>query len=167
MTLEIRNGKSIILHDDNTWEFDNNNKYEEIEEDFTVTLDDNRIIMIRTDYSWGFIEKAALDHKANLPVTLITASGSALHVVLSQASAIAMQNAVLQATKKLQHSLKNRKMNFKMLQDCVRRVEKDIDSQETFTKDKGWRVVTQITLDGGSILAVIACASEEDVASEK
>ena len=46
----------------------------------------------------------------------------------------------------------------------MRRVEKDVDSEESFTKGKGWSVKTLIILDKGSILAVLDC---EEVKKEK
>jgi hypothetical protein len=80
--------------------------------------------------------------------------------VLSEASAIAMKNAVGNATNKLKAAIKNKKLNYTKLQDCVKRVEKDVDSEENFTKGKGWSVTTNIVLDKGSILAVLDCESE-------
>ena len=162
MTL-VHSGENLILHDDNTWEFENKNA-EELEEDFEITLDDNRIIRVSAEGSWRFVDKSELKAKDVLPVNHISAKGTAQHQVLSQASAVAMKNAVNKATKKLKAAIKTKKLNFNRLQDCVRRVEKDVDSEESFTKGKGWSVKTLIILDKGSILAVLDC---EEVKKEK
>lgn len=162
MTL-IHSGENLILHDDNSWEFENKNA-EELEENFEITLDDNRIIFVSVDGTWRFVEKSELKARDVLPVNHISAKGTARHVVLSEASGVAMKNAVSKATKKLKAAIKTKKLNFNRLQDCVRRVEKDVDSEESFTKGKGWSVTTQIILDKGSILAVLDC---EEVKKEK
>ena len=162
MTL-IHSGESLILHEDNTWEFENRNA-EELEEDFEITLDDNRIIRVSAEGTWRFVKKSELKAKDVLPINHISAKGTAQHQVLAEASAVAMKNAVLKATTKLKAAIKTKKLNFNRLQDCVRRVEKDVDSEESFTKGKGWSVKTQIILDKGSILAVLDC---EEVKKEK
>ena len=162
MTL-VQGGENLILHDDNTWVFENKNA-EELEEDFEITLDDDRIIRISAEGTWRFVEKSELKAKDVLPVNHISAKGTAQHQVLSEASAVAMKNAVNKATTKLKAAIKTKKLNFNRLQDCVRRVEKDVDSEESFTKGKGWSVTTQIILDKGSILAVLDC---EEVKKEE
>ncbi len=160
MTL-VHSGKNIVLHDDNTWEIEND-KNAEIEKDVTVYLNDNRIVLIKTDYSWCFADKTLLAKREELAIKNVSSKGTAQHAVLSEASAIAMKNAVEKATKKLKASIKRKKLDFNKLKDCVRRVEKDVDSEETFTKGKGWSVVVNLTLDKGSVLAVLDCASGPD-----
>ena len=65
MTL-VHSGENLILHDDNTWEFENKNA-EELEEDFEITLDDNRIIRVSAEGSWRFVDKSELKAKDVLP----------------------------------------------------------------------------------------------------
>ncbi len=162
MTL-VHSGENLILHDDNIWEFENKNA-EELEEDFEITLNDNRIIRVLAEGTWRFVKKSELKAKGVLPINHISAKGTSRHQVLSEASAIAMKNAVSKAAKKLKAAIKTKKLNFNRLQDCVRRVEKDIDSEESFIKGKGWSVTTRLILDKGSILAVLDC---EEVKKEK
>ena len=159
MTLE-HGGENVILHDNNTWDFENKNA-EDLEEDFDVTLNDNRIIRISADGSWRFVEKSELQAKEVLPVNHVSGKGTGQHIDLNEASAMALKSALTKATNKLKASIKNKKLNFNKLYDCVRRVEKDVDSEESFTKGKGWGVTTQIILDKESILAVLDCESEK------
>lgn len=165
MTL-IHGGNNIILHDDNTWDFEDRNA-PDIREPFNITLYDNRIIWISPDYTWRFVDKKELSKKEFIIVKTVTAKGTATHLVLSEATAIAMKSAVNKATKKLKASIKNRKLNFNKLLDCVRRVEKDEDTEEKFTKGKGWSVSTTIILDKGSILAVLDCEEEKKEAKKE
>lgn len=159
MTL-IHSGENVILHDNNSWEFENRNA-EELEEDFEVTLNDNRIIRVSADGTWRFVEKSELKAREPLPVNHVSGKGTGQNIDLATASAMAMKSALTKATKKLKASIKNKKLNFNKLYDCVRRVEKDEDSEESFTKGKGWSVTTQIILDKGSILAVLDCEEEK------
>lgn len=159
MTL-VHGGENVILHDNNTWDFENRNA-EELEEDFEITLMDNRIIRVSADGTWRFVEKSELKAREVLPVNHVSGKGTGQNIDLATASAMAMKSALTKATKKLKASIKNKKLNYNNLYDCVRRVEKDEDSEESFTKGKGWSVTTRIILDKGSILAVLDCESKK------
>lgn len=155
MTLVIRGDQSVVLHEDNYWEFEK--VQPPLEEDFPVYLNDGRIIMICADYTWLFVDKAKLKEANNITVDNVYAKGTAQSRVLAEATANANKSAIHNATKKLRASLR-RKPPFEKLKDCVRRVEKEVDTQESFTTGKGWEVSVAVTLDKGSILAVVDCA---------
>lgn len=158
-------GKSYVLHEDNTWEFENKVRVE-LDEGFEIPLDDDRVVELADDYTWRFIEKAELDERARAPVASVTAKGYCQHPVLSEASARAMKDATDKAAQKLKASLKNRKVNYAKLNECVKRVEKDVDSEENFTKGKGWSVSVNMVLDKGSILAVLDCEAQKEEKKE-
>ena len=159
MTL-VHSGENVILHDNNTWEFENRNA-EELEEDFEVTLMDDRIIRVSVDGTWRFVEKSELKAREVLPINHVSGKGTGKNIDLATASAMAMKSALTKATKKLKAFIKGKKLNYNKLYDCVRRVEKDEDSEESFIKGKGWSVTTKIVLDKGSILAVLDCEAEK------
>ncbi|MGD9201642.1 MAG: hypothetical protein PVI26_08780 [Chitinispirillia bacterium] len=158
MTL-VYNNQEIILHEDETWDFADQNA-KEFKESFNITLNDNRIIRISTDYSWRFVAKNELNSIEFVTTKNVSAKGNATHPVLAEANARAMENAVKKASVKLKASVKNRKLNLANLTDCVKRVEKDVDKQEKFTKGTGWNVKVEIALDKGSILSVLDCEAQ-------
>lgn len=161
MTL-VNEGKEFILHEDNTWDFVNKN-IDDLTENAFITLDDNRIILLTTDYTWRFVDKAELKKtNDNISVKVISAQGTAQHRVLAEATANAKNKALVNATKKLKASIKHKKLNYNKLLDCVRRVEKEEDSSENFSKGKGWHVTIKMTLDKGSILAVLDCEGKKE-----
>ncbi len=158
-------GVSYVLHEDNTWEFEHK-KAGELDEDCEIPLDDDRIVKLSADNTWRFMEKEELDERAKTPVSEIKARGTSLHPVLSEASARAMKDAVDKATQKLKASIKNRKVNYTKLNDCVKQVEKEVETQEQFTKGSGWSVTVNMTLDKGSILAVVDCEAQKEEKKE-
>ena len=64
------------------------------------------------------------------------------------------------ATTKLKASIKNKKLDYNKLLECVKRVEKEVENSESFVKGKGWTISIQMKLDKGSILAVLDCEKE-------
>jgi len=160
MTMEYE-GIEYVLRENNSWDFVDQNSPDVVDPIF-ITLHDNRIILISPDYSWRFVDKAELKKSNdNISVKMVTGKGKASHLVLSEATAMAKKKALTNATSKLKSSIKHRKLNYNKLLDCVRRVEKEEDSSESFTKGKGWSVSVQITLDKGSILAVLDCEGKK------
>lgn len=160
MVLTLHNGQDVTLHEDNYWSFEDRTQ-DDLTESLNITLGDNRVIRINQDYTWKFLSKEDLASNKNVSVKTITAKGSCTHVVLSEATALAMKSAITKATKKLKASIKNKKLNYAKLRNCVRRVEKEIDTEENFVKGRGWNVVISIVLDKGSILAVLDCEKEK------
>jgi hypothetical protein len=166
MTL-VHEGKEFILHDNNTWDFVNKNR-DDLTKNTFVTLDDNRIILLTTQYEWRFVDKAELKKtNDNISVKFISAKGTAQHRVVSEATANAKNKALVNATKKLKASIKHKKLNYNKLLDCVKRVEKEEESSESFSKGKGWNVTIKINLDKGSILAVLDCEGKKEEKKEE
>jgi hypothetical protein len=159
MTL-VYNGKDIILHEDNSWDYADKNTPDP-REDQIITLGDNRTIILAKNYSWKFVEKEELlKSNDDLSVTVIEAKGSAHHAVLAEASALATNKAFANATAKLKASVKNKKINGAKLLTCVTRVEKEVESSESFVKGSGWDVTVRVVLDKGSIRAALDCEAE-------
>ncbi len=165
MTMEY-NGIEYILHEDKYWDFVDRNS-PDVEEPIFITLHDNRIILISPDYSWRFVDKKELQKtNDNISIKFVSGKGTASHLVLSEATARATKKALSNATKKLKASIKHKKLNYNKLYDCVRRVEKEEDSSESFTKGKGWSVTVKMELDKGSILAVLDCEGKKEEKKE-
>jgi hypothetical protein len=166
MELTTPEGIDIVLHDDGTWDFKDRNT-EDFKEDVDITLGDGRIILLTTHYEWRFVKKSELKKKNVLPVKSVNATGTGKSIDVAQAVATAHKAALDKVTYKLKSSIKNKKLNYKKLRDCVRRVEKDEDTTEVFTKGKGWAAKISIILDKGSILAVLDCESKKEEKKEE
>ncbi len=166
MTLEYE-GREYVLLEDNTWDFGNRDD-PDLEDNLFITLGDGRIVLIALDYSWRFVDKKELiKSNDNITVKFITAQGKAQNIDVGRATAAAKKKALANATKKLKASIKNKKLNYNKLMDCIRRVEKEEDSSESFTKGKGWSVTVKMTLDKGSIRAVLDCEGKKEEKKEE
>jgi hypothetical protein len=158
MTLIMDNNQAVILHEDNTWEFKDRN-LPDLTKDVYLGLNDNRTIKVGADYSWKFVGAAELSSNENIAPDSVSAKGSANHIGLPEAKAIALNNAVEKATGKFQTAVKQKKLDYKKLKECIRRVEKDIDYEQNFVTGRGWSVSAKVLLDKGSILAVLECVN--------
>jgi hypothetical protein len=84
-----------------------------------------------------------------------------VHMDYATASNQAQKQALAQVGTKMRGALKKVKVDPKKIDDCIRRVEKDVDKKEEFKKGVGWDVAISMVLDRGSILAVADCAMKE------
>ncbi|MBN1982262.1 MAG: hypothetical protein JW795_12080 [Chitinivibrionales bacterium] len=165
MTLNV-DGITLILHDDNSWDFQNKES-PEFKDDFTVTLNDNRTVKIMGNHAWQFLSKSELNQKENITLHTVNVQGTSTHPGLADATELATRKAVQNAIKKIRASLPNQKFNLKKLENCIRRVEKEVSQTENFVQGKGWTVALDMTLDKGSLLAVLDCESEVDSTQRK
>lgn len=154
-------GTSYVLHEDNTWDFLDRDA-PELKEDLIATLPDNRTIKLLGNHSWQFLTKDELKQNSNLSISVVKVQGRGTHSGYSEAVNIATKKALANATQKIRSSLPQKKLNQKKLENCVRRVEKESNQSDAFTKGKGWSVTIDWVLDKGSILAVLDCESIKD-----
>jgi hypothetical protein len=157
MALTTPEGMQIILHEDNSWEFKKGPSTEPLKDDASVELYDGRIIMLRTDYSWGFIDKTALANILKVTIDSVSAKGVGKNVDVAKATKTAYTICWESVAGKIRAGV-NKRLPQAKLMDCIRRVEKDEDKQENFVKGTGWTVSLAMKLDRGSINAVIECA---------
>jgi len=157
LILTTLDGVDIVLHADNTWELQGG-KNIEFEKDFTVPVSGGKIVLISLDGTWSYVDKEIQDENALIPTQKVTGSGHAVHMDYSTASAKAQNQALAQVGSKMRSALSKMKIDLKKLDDCIRRVEKDVDKKEEFKKGVGWDVSISMVLDRGSILAVADCA---------
>jgi hypothetical protein len=160
LILTTLDGVDIVLHADNTWEIQGG-KNIEFEKDFTVPVSGGKIVLIAMDGTWSYVDKEIQDEDALIPTQTVSGSGHAVHMDYSTASAKAQKQALAQVGAKLRTALKKVKIDLKKLDDCIRRVEKDVDKKEEFKKGTGWDVSISMVLDRGSILAVADCAMKD------
>lgn len=158
MTLIMDNNQAVILHEDNTWEFKDRN-LPDLTKDVYLGLSDNRTIKVGADYTWKFVGAAELSSNENIAPDSVSASGTGNHIGLPEAKAIALKNAVEKATGKFQAAVKQKKLNYTKLKECISRVEKEVDYEQNFATGKGWSVSARVLLDKGSILAVLECVN--------
>jgi hypothetical protein len=161
MSLEMEQGKNIVLHEDSTWNFEHS-RLIDLEEDFTVELGDDRIVLIRTDGSWSFVSKEYLAKQPKaLGVQKIEAAGKGSSADVAAAKAEARKRAYAVAARRMRRSVGSIKAGTQTLTDCIARVEKDEFGQETFTTGKGWDAVVEVEMDQQAIQAVLDCCTKE------
>ena len=161
MILTTLDGVDILLRADNTWEVQGG-KNIEFEKDFTVPVSGGKIVLISLDGTWGYVKKEIQDENVLVPATSITGKGHAVSMDVAVATAKAQNQALAQVNSRMKTALKQLKTDRKKMEDCVKRVEKDVDKKEVFKKGVGWDVSIVINLDRGSILAVADCAMIRD-----
>ena len=160
LILTTLDGVDVVLHADNTWELQGG-KNIEFEKDFTVPVSGGKIVLIAMDGTWSYVDKEIQDEDALIPTQTISGAGHAVHIDYSVATAQAQKQALGQVGTRMRAALKKVKIDLKKLDDCIRRVEKDVDKKEEFKKGTGWDVSITMVLDRGSILAVADCAMKE------
>jgi hypothetical protein len=164
MILTTPAGMTIVLHEDSTWTFQNGVK-KEIEKDFTVPIDNGKIIMISTAGTWAYVTSEIKDERELVPSDSVTSKGHAVSRDVAVATAQAQKQALDQAIERMRIALKNMKIDQKKLADCVKRVEKQVDKTENFKKETGWEVSIAIKIDRGGIFAVAECAEKTPAAA--
>jgi hypothetical protein len=168
MLLTTLKGEKIILKDDNTWVMADG-KIPTFERDFTVPVSGGKIVMVSTDGTWGFVDKEIVYVEDLIKVDSIIGNGHSVNKDVMAANAEAQKLAIAQATSKMKVALAKVKIDPKLLPDCIKQVEKEVDKKEDFKQGVGWDVTIKIILDRGSILAVADCAmkKEEDKKTNK
>jgi hypothetical protein len=160
LILTTLDGVDVVLHADNTWEIQSG-KNIQFEKDFTVPVSGGKIVLIAMDGTWSYVDKEIQDEDALIPTQTINGAGHAVHMDYATASNQAQKQALAQVGTKMRSALKKIKIDLKKIDDCIRRVEKDVDKKEEFKKGVGWDVAISMVLDRGSILAVADCAMKE------
>jgi hypothetical protein len=166
MILTTPGGEQLRLYEDNPW---CGVKGQEIlfEKDFTVELSDGRFVLINVDGTWGFVAQELLYADDLLAVNKVVGKGRATNVDVTAATQAARQQAMDNSILKTLDAVKKiNKIDQDKLKECVLRVEKDVDTQEAFTTGKGWTVQVLVTLDKGSLLAVVDCARDTTQATK-
>ena len=157
MALTTPEGIQITLHDDNSWEYKKGPSLTPPKDDASVELGDGRIILLKTDYSWGFVDRTTLANILKVTVDSATAKGVGKNIDVAAATKTAYSMCWESIAAKIRGGV-NKKLPQAKLLDCIKRVEKDEDKQENFVKGTGWTVNLTMKLDRGSINAVIECA---------
>lgn len=160
MILTTLEGTDLILKDDSTWVYKSGKPIDD-EADFTVPVDAGRYVLISADGTWGFVKTPIKKEREIIPTDTVIGKGRATHIDVATATALAQKEALAQAVTKTKIALKNAAIDVKKVEECVKRVEKEVDKNEVFTKGKGWDVSIVMTLDRGSILAVAECSMKE------
>ncbi len=155
-----------MLKDDNTWVYENG-KPSEIEKDFTVPVSNGKIILIGTDGTWGYVEKEIKDEEKLIKTDSVVGTGHSVNRDINAATADAQKQALRQAVSKMKNALHQLEIDDSKLEDCVKRVEKQVDKKEDFKQGTGWDVNIRMVLDKGSIFAVADCAKKIENDSTK
>jgi hypothetical protein len=160
LILTTLDGVDVVLHADNTWEIQGG-KNVDFEKDFTVPVPGGKIVLIVMDGTWSYVDKEIQDENDLIPTQSVSGAGHAVHMDYAVATAQAQKQALTQVGTRMRTALKNMKIDLKKIDDCIKRVEKDVDKKEEFKKGTGWDVSITMALDRGSILAVADCAMKE------
>jgi len=166
MVLTTPDGLKIMLKDDKSWVFENG-KPSEIEKDFTVPVSNGKIILIGTDGTWGYVEKEIKDEEKLIKTDSVVGVGHSVNRDITLATADAQKQALHQAVSRMKNALRQLEIDDSKLDDCVKRVEKQVDKKEDFKQGAGWDVNIRMVLDKGSIFAVADCAKKIENDSAK
>jgi hypothetical protein len=158
MVLTTPSGLKLVLKADNTWGFADNARHDDFEKDFTVPVNNGKFVLIATDGTWGFVEKELIHQEELVTTDSIEGKGHSVNKDITVATAEAQKQAMSQVVSKIKNALRKLKIDQKLLSDCVKRVEKDIDKKEDFKQGTGWDISVRMFLDRGSVLAVADCA---------
>jgi hypothetical protein len=163
MILTTLEGQKIVLHADNTWVLQDG-KRADYDKDFTVPVANGKVVLIATDGTWGYVEKEIKDEEKLIKVDSIVGNGHSVNRDVMAATAEAQKQALNQTMSKMRNALKQLDIVPAKLEDCVKRVEKEVNKKEEFKQGVGWDVSIKMVLDRGSIFAVADCAkkSEDD-----
>jgi hypothetical protein len=163
MILTTLEGQKIVLHADNTWVLQDG-KRADYDKDFTVPVANGKVVLIATDGTWGYVEKEIKDEEKLIKVDSIVGNGHSVNRDVMAATAEAQKQALNQTMSKMRNALKQLDIVPAKLEDCVKRVEKEVNKKEEFKQGVGWDVSIRMALDRGSIFAVADCAkkSEDD-----
>jgi hypothetical protein len=161
MILTTLEGVKIVLHADNTWVLADG-KRADYDKDFTVPVANGKVVLIATDGTWGYVEKEIKDEEKLIKVDSIIGNGHSVNRDVMAATAEAQKQAFNQTMTKMKNALRQLDIVPAKLEDCMKRVEKDIDKKENFKEGVGWDVTVKIVLDRGSIFAVADCAKKTD-----
>jgi prefoldin subunit 5 len=159
MIMTTLEGIKIVLHPDNTWALADG-KRADFDKDFTVPVSNGKIVLVATDGTWGYVEKEIKDEEKLVKVDSIIGAGHSVNRDIMAATAEAQKQALGQTMTKIRNALKQLDINQAKLEDCVKRVEKDVNKKEDFKQGVGWDVTIKMTLDKGSIFAVAECAKK-------
>jgi hypothetical protein len=161
MILTTLEGVKLVLHEDNSWVLENG-KRADFDKDFTVPVANGKIVLIGTDGTWGYVEKEIKDEEKLIKVDSIVGVGHSVNRDVMTATAEAQKQAFGQVMSKMKIALKQLDINQTKLEDCVKRVEKDVNKKEDFKQGVGWDLSIRMVLDKGSIFAVADCAKKTD-----
>jgi hypothetical protein len=163
VTLSLENGIDLLLHEDGTWSVDGDQRFK-VDNTFTVTVPDGRIIAILPDYRWGYVDESQAE-EINLKKVYATAKAS--HADVSEATRKAENMAIDRIARKLMKTFKDHKPTMKKLRECIRNNDKDIEKADAFSKSLGWKVDMKITLNKDDLVAVRDCLVEENQNKKK
>jgi hypothetical protein len=160
MILTTSGGEQLQLHEDNTWSAVKNQEVL-FEKDFTVPLADGRFVLINVDGTWGFVTQELIYADDLLTTSKVIGQARVTNVDVTLATQAAKKQALDNSIIKTREAVRKiKKIDKEKLKECVLAVEKDVDTQEAFTTGKGWTVQVLVTLDKGSLLAVVDCARD-------
>jgi hypothetical protein len=159
MELTTPDGVAIILKPDSTWSFKNNNQ-EGVENDFTVPVNNGKIIKISHDQTWSFVKKEIIPENKILACDSVSGKGHSINPDINTATDVAQKQAMQEISTKVKIALKNIKIDAKKLPDCIKDAHKDVSKNEDFKKNTGWEVSVLVKIDKTGLMAISDCAKK-------
>jgi hypothetical protein len=159
MELTTPDGMAIILKPDSTWSFKNNNQ-ESVENDFTVPVNNGKIIKISHDQTWSFVKKEIIPENKILACDSVSGKGHSINPDINTATDAAQKQAMQEISTKVKIALKNIKIDAKKLPDCIKDAHKDVSKNEDFKKNTGWEVSVLVKIDKTGLMAISDCAKK-------
>lgn len=156
MALTLDDGREVLLHDDNTWEFAHFTILEGEQDDIYIDIDDSRIICLKNDNVWSFVKNRPPKQKktfAELP-TVVT-NGKATHSALDAAVQAARNEAFTRAATRLLPYAKKSKITQKYLAACIKNEVGEGGAEVTY--QKGWTAQAKLTLSKVQVKKILDC----------
>ncbi len=158
MELEVEEGITLLLHEDNTWDYQSSTS-PELKEDVSIILNNGNTVRITTNQSWFFIEGGSSTPEEKKYLGSAFSVGTAQGPDLFNAKTTAIKKATWQLAEQLLSAAAGPyELTTDKLSECIEKEDKEIKIQEKLQKDI-WKVQVNMSLDKDQIEYIIDCAT--------
>lgn len=159
MSLNLDDGREVLLHEDSTWSFAEETVVEEKQDDVYITLSDDRIVWLKADNTWTFTKTQPKSNRPDVYPSLAVV-GKATEPTLDRAVNSAKQNAFKQAAKNLRKFAPAKAKDVdKYIAACIKR-EIGENGVEVVYNPK-WKAEAKISLTSQQVEAVMDCVHDQ------
>jgi hypothetical protein len=160
-TFTTDRGITVVLKSDSTWEYKAEGK-EAISQDVIEELGDGRILILRADGTWGFMEKNARTKTIMLGLKSVEASAISINKEHDVALKAAVQEVLDKLARKINTPLYKGQKSQQKIIDCIKEGAKDFTPVEKFTEAKTWQVTIEVKMYQDQIVDVADCIAKKE-----
>lgn len=159
MSLNLDDGREVLLHEDSTWSFAQETVLEGKQDDIYITLSDDRIVWLKADNTWTFTKTQPKSNRPEVYPSLAVV-GKSTQPTLDGAVDSAKQNAFQQAAKQLRKFAPAKAKDVdKYIAACIER-EIGENGVEVVYNPK-WKAEAKISLTSQQVRAVMDCVHDQ------